>query len=348
MLSPCFKYQPSKRFDRSMSGIREIAREVGVSISTVSYALNGTRPISDGTKKRIQDAVKRLGYRPDARGRSLGAMRSRVVGVVIPSLTTYFIAPLLAAIDEALFNRGYRLLIAHAERQKKTEQLFDNGQVDGIIGVISSVLGNDEGEAWADGLNIHQQPQVVVNRFIPGRAGVRTDYRVGAFLATSHLLKLGHKRIGFVGEATTDPTQVELLLGYQDALKQHGVCLQDHWIAPNSKAAFEQWHDLPTAAFVAGQYHTFPFYREARNLSIRIPEDMAVVGFDDDTNEADLYPSLTTIAQHHERVAENVVDLVIKGMEGYEIEDKQILIEPTLILRESCGRGKLQSRKVSC
>lgn len=320
-----------------MAGIREIAQEVGVSISTVSYALNGTRPISEVTRRRIQDAVERLGYRPDARGRSLGAMRSRVIGVVIPSLTTYYIAPMLAAIDEALFKRDYRLLIAHAEREREFHRLFDKGQVDGIIAIVSLALGGKGGEAWISHLSETQQPSVVINRVLPGVACVRTDYEAGAYAAVSHLLELGHEKIGFVGDAPTDPTQVDLLTGYSKALKKHGFCHSQSWIAANSKKAFSQWRDRPTAAFVAGQYHTFPFYREARTWHVQIPDDIAVVGFDDDTNEVDLWPGLTTVAQPHKEIGEKAVDLLLQGMDGRSIDDKKILVEPKLVVRESCG-----------
>ena len=320
-----------------MPGIREIAREVGVSISTVSYALNGTRPISDDTRNQILATVERLGYRPDARGRSLGAMRSRVVGVVIPSLTTYFMAPLVSALDEALFKRGYRLLIAHAEREREFHRLFDKGQVDGVIAIVSTALGGEIGETLVAHFKGQPQPCVIVNRSLSGVACVRVNYLAGAFQAVSHLADLGHKRIGFVGQAATDPTQVALLAGYKSALQKLGLHPDPRWIAPDSHSAFVQGAQLPTAFFVAGQFHTFPFYREARNRHMRIPEDIAVVGFDDDTNEADLSPPLTTVAQPHGEVGEKAVDLLIAGIEGGQIQQQDWVIDPHFVLRESCG-----------
>lgn len=325
-----------------MVGIREIAREVGVSISTVSYALNGTRPISEATRKLVLEAVERLGYRPDARGRSLGAMRSQVVGLVIPSLTTYYIAPLLAAIDEALFACGYRVLIGHAGNHKAFHRLFDKGQVDGLIAIISLASGSRDFNAWTSQLKESDLPCVVINRSLPGVACVRTNYKAGALTAVNHLIQLGHQQIGFVGENPKDPTQVDLLAGYLQALKENGLRPDKNWIAKDSVSAFDQWKmNPPTGAFVAGQYHTFPFYREARAQRILIPEDIAVVGFDDDTNEADLSPGLTTVSQPHQLVGKTAVDVLMQGIQKNRITNEKMLVSPKLVVRDSCGKTQM-------
>lgn len=331
-----------------MAGIRDIAQEVGVSISTVSHALNGTRPISSRTRQRIQDAVHRLGYRPDVRGRNLGAMRAHVVGVVIPPLSPYYIAPLLSAIDQALWECDYRMLFTHATCERACHRLFEKGQVDGLIAVISLPSGGLGLEAWAMQLKESSLPCVVINRLLPEVTCVRTDYEKGAFLAVHHLLDQGHHEIGFVGKNNADPTQVALLTGYRQAMEARGIKPLPGWVAPNSRTAFAQWRvtGRPSAVFVAGQYHTFPFYREARAQRVHIPEEIAVVGFDDDTNEADLWPGLTTVAQPHDGVGQAAVSLLMEQLSKKGRPSKHVLIPPRLVVRASCGAGFFQHAEI--
>lgn len=329
-----------------MATIKDVARQAGVSISTVSYALNGTRPISETTRRRILGAVKRLGYRPDARGRSLGAMRAGVVGVVAPLLTGYFVAPLLSGIELALRERGYRLLLTHMDQEDDFSLLFDKGQVDGLILLISESGEGDWLEQWTGRIERVGLPCLVVNRILPGVPCVQTHYRMGAVLAVRHLLCRGYRRIGFVGEDVEDPTQVALLEGYHQALRRAGIQAEPFWVAPHSQAAIERWTGVanrPMAVFVAGQYHTFPFYRLARERRLRIPQDMAVVGFDDDTNEADLWPALTTVAQSHATVGQAAVRLLIEILEGKPVQQEGRLVPPNLVIRDSCG-GRLGDR----
>ncbi len=323
-----------------MAGIKDIAREAGVSISTVSYALNGTKSVGERTRRRVQEVAKQLRYRPDARGRSLGAMRTGVVGVVVPSvslqITSTFTSMLLWGIDQALRDRKYRLLLVHAEASDNLIFLFDKGQVDGAFFVIP---GSDK-DQWADQIRAFDLPCVVVNRVFPGLPCVRTDYVRGAYEAASHLIAHGHRRIGFVGERPENATQVDQRKGYLQALRDQDIEPDGSWIATDSEAALARWvemPDRPTAAFLAGESLVFSFYQLARRWGIRIPEDIAVVGCGDDRYDAILLPSLTTLAQPYGAIGTEAVRLMFEGLAREERAVRDVQIPPRLVVRDSCG-----------
>jgi DNA-binding LacI/PurR family transcriptional regulator len=323
-----------------LAGIKDIAREAGVSISTVSYALNGTKSVGERTRRRVQEVAKQLRYRPDARGRSLGAMRTGVVGVVVPSvslqITSTFTSMLLWGIDQALRDRKYRLLLVHAEASDNLIFLFDKGQVDGAFFVIP---GSDK-DQWADQIRAFDLPCVVVNRVFPGLPCVRTDYVRGAYEAASHLIAHGHRRIGFVGERPENATQVDQRKGYLQTLRDQDIEPDGSWIATDSEAALARWvemPDRPTAAFLAGESLVFSFYQLARRWGIRIPEDIAVVGCGDDRYDAILLPPLTTLAQPYETVGAEAVRLLFEGLERDARAVREVQIPPRLVVRDSCG-----------
>jgi len=315
--------------------IKDIAREAGVSASTVSYVLSSKKSISEDTRRRVKAVIRRLNYRPDARGRSLRAKRTSVVGVVAPPLAR-FTSLLLWGIDQALRTRGYRILLAHAEVEDELSGLFEKGQVDGVIFLVPGSLG----DKWVGQIRDFDLPFVVMNQFYSGLPCVRTDYMLGAMEAVEHLIAHGHRWIGFVGENPNDSTQVAQQEGYCRALRRHGIEPKGVLIAPNSEAALERWvslSDRPTAAFLTGEFHVSSFYQLARTHRIRIPEDVAVVGCGDDVYDATLSPPLTTLAQPYQAIGTEAVGLLFEGMEKEGSAGRSVQIPAQLVVRESCG-----------
>ncbi len=318
-----------------MADIKDVAREAGVSVSTVSYVLSRKRPISEATRKRVKLAIQRLGYRPDARGRSLGAMRTGVVGLIAPPFS-YFATLLLWGIDQALRAKGYRLLLTHGNEDDDLFSLYEKGQVDGVIFLVPGVF---EGR-WVGQIQGCDVPFVVVNRIISGLPCVRTDYLGGTAEGVTHLIGHGHRRIGFVGDDPKNISQVVHLEGYRQALRRHGIEPDPAWIAAESDEALSRWAshpESPTAAFLAGEQHIFSFYCLSRERGVRIPEGVAVVGFGDDLYDAALSPPLTTLVQPYRAVGAEAVSLLFENMENMSDISREVQIPARLVVRESCG-----------
>ncbi len=332
----------SKR--RSVS-IKDVAQEAGVSASTVSFVLNERGSISAETAARVRAAVAKLQYRPDQAGRSLASRRAQTIGLLLPQATEVsdeFFSLFLAGITDYVKRKQYYLvLLPSSVEPKEVEEIllgaFRSGRVDGLI--LMEVEADDSRVKL---LYESHVPIVLFGRSDLDVSWVDVDNFEGGYIATAHLLKLGHRRIAHL--AAPDKYLYAHLrrLGFEQAMKDalghdfvSNVAQTDLAMASAYKAAghlLETGH-RPTAIFAASDVMARGVLRCAEDLGIRVPEQLSVVGFDDTPLAKSSTPALTSVSQGPYQIGHRVGELLIRRIEQGLTENE--LVRPELRPRAS-------------
>jgi DNA-binding LacI/PurR family transcriptional regulator len=311
---------------RRPATIRDVARHAGVSVATVSRVLNDIPVVRTEMRDRVREAISALGYRPSSTARSLSLGRSQAIGVVAPFFTTPSVVERLRGVAQRTGAHGYGLMLFDVETPEQRAGAFRDfarlDRVDGLL-VISLPLLDDEVEALTrDGL-----PVVMVDIGHPGVPHVVIDDEHGGELATEHLLARGHRRIGFVGDRRENPfgftSSEQRCRGFRRALRRAGVEAVPE-LEVRGRHGREEARELarslldrddrPTAIFAASDTQAVGVLEAARGLGLRVPEDVAVIGFDD-IDVASLL-GLSTVRQPLRQSGVRAADLLIAAIEG--------------------------------
>ncbi len=333
----------------------DVACLAGVSRTTVSLVLNGAPDarISVETRQRVLEAAARLNYRPHAGARHLVRGRSEVIAFVMRQTPDQvwadaFLPQVLRGLSEALREANLHLLLfplSPDQAPEETSRLLQERRVDGMI--LSGPRFEDREwlEHWA------QETPVVLIGHLAGSAlpSVDVDNTAAAAMATRHLLRLGHRRIGLITNAPLSYTaSYERWLGYRQALEEAGIPYDDALVAQGAftpasgAAAMErllQLPDPPSAVFVASDVVAFGALQAVRRRGLRIPQDLALVGFDDVPLSAYLDPPLSTVHLPAEDLGREAGRLLLRWMQGERPLTASIRLATGLIIRQSCGAG---------
>jgi LacI family transcriptional regulator len=336
--------------------IKEVASVAGVSTQTVSRVINERPDVSQETRRRVQDVISRLGYRPSALARSLIRQRSYTLGVVIAGLKHIGPSRTLSGITVAAEEAGYALLLKElpSGEEKNIEPIFQtllSRHVDGIIWAVPEI---GENRRW-----VHQHPFdldiPIVYLTMESQKNisvVSVDNYLGGRIATSHLLEQGYRNIGHITGPLDWWEARQRKLAWHDRLKEAGLTIRDkHWSEGNWSSAsgaqavgklFEQYPKMDSI-FVANDQMALGVLQIANQRGMRIPEDIGVVGFDNIPESAYFLPPLTTVQQDQYYVAKVAVQQIIKiielGWQGLDHVDQQsIILPPTLVVRQSSFR----------
>lgn len=329
-----------------MATIREVAKRAGVSVATVSYVINGTKPVAPATAARVRRAMEELDYHPNAAAQSLRTRTTRVIGVVVSDIANPFFATLVRGAEDCARDRGYSLLICNTSETLENERIYlgllSRRRVDGLL--LAPTGKNDEliSRLVRRGMRI-----VFIDRTPPNlqAPAVLSENEEGAYRVTEHLIEHGHKRIGVVLGLPHVSTTVERLRGYQRALASHGIDFEEELVVYGQSqvtAAREACLSLlshpnpPTAVFATNNLMTIGVMQAIRRLGLRCPDDVSVVGFDDfDWAEA-FDPPLTTVAQDPYRIGSLAVELLLEFLSGREeVEERQVRLGVELRTRGS-------------
>ncbi len=327
-----------------MTGIKDVAREVEMSTATVSRALRGLPGVSEETRSRVQETARRLGYVPSPSAAGLASGQTRTVAVIVPFVTRWFFAAVVQGAEEVLRERGYDLLLYNlagdaSARHRVFETSLLTKRVDAVL-----VLSLTPSAKELHRLQVLGRPVTIVGADLPGWATVRIDDRRAADTAMQHLLALGHRRIGYVGGATegvldfTAPTA--RLAGYRDSLLAAGLT-PDPALERNGEFTFAggmragrellEQTDPPSAVFAASDEMAIGVIRAARELGLRVPEDLSVVGIDD--HEMAGFFDLTTVAQPAHEEGRVAAQQVLHALSDPEWEPEQVLLPTHLVVR---------------
>ena len=331
---------------------RDVARRAGVSRTTVSFVLNNVPgvKISDDTRQRVLQATRVLGYHPTAAARSLASGRTQRIGLVLGEgqrrlAGDAFIPQFLRGITASIARRGYLLVLQMAEdvpTRAAYDRLLREQQVDGLI--LSGPRLDDPllPELAAEGF-----PLILHGRMDGSQTPfVDVDNRSGARQATAHLAGLGHRRIGFVSNAPMFYSGAqERLAGYREALVDHGLPVDESLVrtsgfSPDSGAAamreLLKTPHPPTAVFAASDVTALGVLGAIHQAGLRVPQDVALVGFDDIFLAAHAVPPLTTVRVPAYGLGWTAAELLIALIEGDE-DIASITLETEFVVRDSCG-----------
>jgi len=331
--------------------IKDIAKAAGVSHSTVSRALSDSPLVSSETKARIQRLAKEMGYSPDSLARSLVTRQTRTVGVVVTTIADPFIAEVVQGIEATAQDHGYTVILCSSglvpEREIAAVETLRSKRVDGVI-VTSSRIG----ALYLEHLERIGVPIVLINNLNEdsGRYTftVTVDNRRGGYIATKHLISLGHRRIAYVTAPADHSSDLDRLTGYQQALGEAGLESAPVLIVPGNgrsdggERAMERLaglRPLPSAVFCYNDMTAVGLMTAARRVGLSVPQDLAVVGFDDIPFARYCHPPLTTIAQPKidmgQLAMKMALSLMTIGDESAKEELSNVVVQGELIVRAS-------------
>jgi LacI family transcriptional regulator len=335
--------------------IHELAKRSGVSVGTVSRALNGYTDVSDETRRRVMRIAEELDYTPNAAARTLVTQRSHVVGVFLetgedhPDIQHPFFHEVLVGVKNKLGENGFDLLLFASEHPGNGFGAHSylkrcrHHHVDGAV-----VMGPPADDPELQRLARSSLPCVAVDLDLEGPmvTSVRSDSREGAFLAVEHLASLGHTRIAHIaGPVDTTPGR-ERLNGFQRAIAEQNLPYHDELVVygdfyyDSGRAAMQKLLALdepPTAVFAASDMMAMGAMRTVHAAGLSIPEDVAMVGFDDMQMAAMAHPPLTTVRQQKTRLGELAAEALLQRIGALEGEETKSLmtLSVDLVARES-------------
>ncbi|REK61732.1 MAG: LacI family transcriptional regulator [Brevibacillus sp.] len=325
--------------------IYDVAKKAGVSISTVSRVINNTGRISAKTKKRVLDVIEQLGYQPSVVASALTGKRTRTIGLIIPDVANPFFAELARRVEDRGRELGFNLLMCNTDNNPDTEDMYlsllRQKSVDGII-----IGTNARNHRVLRELLEENLPVALIAQDIPELMidVVAVDDYLGGYQAAQHLVSLGHKRIAIlVGNMnrTSDKYRLE---AFRQALEDHGLELTEELVIrtdysreDGKRAARELLTSpkRPTAIFACFDFLAIGVYQAAKELGLRIPDDVSVVGFDNTILASIVDPPLTTIAQPIDEMGRQVMDLLVREIEGDKKTKQRVILPPELIIRQS-------------
>ena len=315
----------------------DVARYAGVSTAVVSYTLNnGPKPVAFATAERVRNAVRVLGYRPNAAARALKRGSSDMIGLVVPDSSNPFFAELAQATEDAAEALGYALVVINGNDSDVVQHVnrLAGRQVDGII-VACDLRLVDIANLTASGIRLS-----LFNQLHPteGTHAIGSDLLNGAKEGVRHLLQHGHTRIGFVGNTTPSDTR---LRGWEDALRDAGLAPGPRYPAGYSReggyTAGQQLvasNDRPTALFVSTDMQAVGVLRALHESGVDVPREIAIVSLDGTPESEYSWPALTTLRQPVRQMAKDAVAHLLGQADAV---DEHRLYPLELVIRQSCG-----------
>lgn len=320
--------------------LSDVAREAGVSPSTVSRVINGTAQVAASKREAVLRAIERLRYRPNIIAKGLAQGRSLTIGVVTQEISSPYYGEMLKGVEQALEGTAYHPLFAsghwRVDQEEAALKVLVNRQVDGLIVMDGSVPQERLQEL------VSTMPVVVVGRKIPGLKCLGIDNRQGAYEGVQHLIELGHRRIAHIAGPTSHPDAIERLEGYRAALEDASIpfdpslVVVGDYMEQSGVLAVEALlarGALFTAIFAANDQMAYGANVALYRRGIRVPHDVSLVGFDDLPSSSYFTPPLTTVRQPGSEMGWEAARLMLGMLEGRNYTPKPL--SSRLVMRES-------------
>jgi LacI family transcriptional regulator len=324
----------------------DVAAQAGVSKTTVSHVINDTRFVEEETKQRVLQAIAELGYRPSVVARSLTTNRTETVGVIVSDSSNYFFAEVLRGVEDVLRPENYALLVCNTaeilEREAHYLDILMRQRVDGIIAAATSRRWDELTEVEAQHI-----PVVFVDRIFEGLDDpfVGVDNQKGAHLGTKCIIDCEHRQIGILAGFQRLSTMRERLAGFRQALQEHDIPLPEEWVI-TSALSIEGGHEAmrqlltlperPTAVFLNNNLLALGALLALKELGLRCPEDVGLVGFDDHPWAAVSDPPLTVVRQPAGQVGRAAAEMLLALLNGEQIAEPRVILDCEVVLRQSC------------
>jgi DNA-binding LacI/PurR family transcriptional regulator len=328
--------------------IRDVAKQAGVGVGTVSRVLNNSESVRDSTRLRVLSAIEELNYSPSSVARYLSGGKAMALGVTVPFFTNDSVVRRLQGVISVLGNSDYDLVLFDVENSENQEELLtkiiQRSLVDGLL--ILSMLPADHDLEHVLEAGI---PIVIVDSYHPDLPSITVDNEFGAWKATKHLLDLGHQRIGYLsdypGNIFNSSPVVDRFTGFRRALQEAGVAYDPQYYIESTidrddarKKAFKllEGAGRPTAIFAYCDKQAIGVMEAARELGLRVPQDLSVIGYDG--IEAAEYMQLTTVRQSLFDSGVRGAELLLRVMKGERPENMEIVLPTELVIRATTAR----------
>lgn len=332
--------------------IHDIARELEISASTVSRALNNNPRISLKTKEKIKAVADRLGYRPNTLASNLRNKKSNTIGIVVPLINRHFFSSVISGVEDIAFKAGYNVVISQsndlaAKEISIVQSMFSN-RVDGLIISIAMQTSN------FDHLKLFRKKQIPLVFFDRAVPEIDTDKIVvddfdGAFRVTQHLIDQGYKRIAHLAGPQNLTTYFDRKNGYIEALRKNKIAFDESLVnvstltSEDGVPAIEKLMALPNppdAIFCGNDTTALSVMIYLRDKGIRIPEDFGIVGFSNEPFSKVVSPAISTILQPGFAMGQKAAELIISKIENKDRTYQTITLPTELIIRDSSNRKK--------
>jgi LacI family transcriptional regulator len=338
-----------------MATIREVAKAAGVSIATVSRVLNHPETVADETMGHINKVIAELGFSPNGMARSLALNKTSTIALIIPTVVNPVYPEIAIGVEDVAHRRNYSLLLCNSEadalKEKEYLDAFLGRRVDGII-IAGGLLGKtDEEQVMAKGIAL---VHIGRRRDATNASSVYTDFELGGYMATRHLIEQGYRHLGLIAGPRNQPEHADKERGFERALWEADILFDPDMIALGDCEAEGGYLGAkkllrafppPRAIFAANDLMAIGAMDAIKTAGFRIPEDVALIGFDNIQMASLVDPKLTTISYPAHRMgsiaARLLFDMMDTAAESFKREG--IYIRPELKVRKSCGHsGRLQ------
>jgi len=328
-----------------MATMREVAQHAGVSVTTVSHVLNGTRFVSEDLKARVRSAIEELSYQPDRRARSLRRGRSETIAVIIPDIGNVFFSEIIRGVEDRVLESGYDVVLCNTGEDPSVEErnlaMMVEQRVDGLV--VAPTL---EGERTLEPLVRQGTPLVVVDRPVGLPVDqVFSNNERGGYEAASHLVQLGHRRIGAIVEISEIRSFDDRIRGWRQGLADGGIEICEGDVrqagleiegAEMAAKALLSGSGRVTAIFSSNNLMTLGVLRHLKAAGFRYPGDVSLVGFDDPPWASSF--GITSVAQLPFEMGYQAAEMLVRRIEGNPALPEQVCLECTLMVRESSAR----------
>lgn len=323
--------------------IQDVAKTARVSVSTVSRVLNGKVDVASETQERILSVIEELGYTTNLAARSMRSHKKNLIGLIMPDIAYPFAIEVMKGVNRAIAESEFDLLVyttgdvrksGRVSHEQKYVSLLTNSISDGVI-LVAPV---------ADELSV-DAPIVSIDPLAsnPNFPAVHATNYQGAMDAMEYLIRLGHKRIGYIGGRAELESANRRLKGYREALEKAGIPIDESLIVSGDYTTetgvsgarrLLALENPPTAIFSSNDQMAMGVYQVAQELGVRIPEDLSVVGFDNITESK--YMGLTTVDQFISEMGYVATQILIKLINGESLEEQTYRMQTKLVIRNSC------------
>lgn len=329
------------------ASIYDVARESKVSVFTVSAVVNNKTHVGKNLRERVEQAIRKLNYRPNLIARSLAKQRTHTIGMIVSDIANPFFPMVVRGAEDAAQKHGYNLLLCNSddilEKEEKQIELLLSKRVDGIL--LTKAAG-DFRPALRKMIEEVNIPFVLVMRTYPKLthdAVVSDDYQ-GAYNAVRHLAQAGRRKIALVSGPLKISNAVSRWEGFHDALKDHGLPFDeklviegDYRINSGYRAGHALFSHQPDGIYVANHLMTVGLLKAAEEMGLRCPEDFGLVSFDDYPWLGVFHPKLTTVELPKHQLGSEAAELLIERIGGSKKKSVVRKLQPELRIRESCG-----------
>lgn len=324
--------------------IKDVAKRAGVSISTVSRVINDSKVVRPETHVKVMKAIEELGYKPNAIARSLKVKNTKTIGILIPDISYNFYPEVVRGVEDIANMYSYNIFLCNTDMEEdKVIQYFEvmaEKQVDGIV-----FMGNMVSEELAAKIKLYDIPTVLIGADYGQLPSITIDHVAASKALVNYLIKKGHEKIALITGKMVDPiVGTARLAGYKKAMMEANLTIKDEYIVEGGhryKSGYVcaqqllSLEDKPTAIFAASDELAFGAIRVAMENGISIPDELAVVGFNNIDMAGKIFPALTTIAQPMYEMGAIGMRVLTKILNEDGPEQNKIVLDFSLIERET-------------